>query len=75
MAGNYEPMLHCRWELTAEDGNVMDLSFSRFDIESDTGNVTTVCPRDYIEVSQGTAAQCALETTLRYVRERHHSVP
>lgn len=49
-AGNYEPMLHCRWTLIAPAEQVVRIEFSRFNLEPQPVNDTRNCPHDYIEV-------------------------
>lgn len=43
----YQPNMNCLWEIKAEDDQLIDIKFTRFDLEEDENNK---CTNDYVEI-------------------------
>ncbi|XP_047482510.1 LOW QUALITY PROTEIN: cubilin-like [Penaeus chinensis] len=62
--GNYEPFLDCRWSVVGLADNVVNLTFTRLDIEPPGENDTSPCPYDYLQIFDGPSDKSPLISTL-----------
>lgn len=49
----YEHSTNCSWTIEAPIGNTINLTFSHFDLEGNTQDITQSCQYDYLQISEG----------------------
>nr|XP_027235513.1 cubilin-like [Penaeus vannamei] len=62
--GDYEPFLDCRWMVVGLAENVVNLTFTRLDIEPPGENDTSPCPYDHVQIFDGPSDKSPLISTL-----------
>ncbi|EZA59389.1 Cubilin [Ooceraea biroi] len=49
----YEHSTNCSWIIEAPIGNTINLTFSHFDLEGSTADITERCQYDYLQINEG----------------------